>query len=112
VAGRLGDHPVDVMLLATDLGVARRFYGGLRPRAETSGLQCLANRRLRLGEHAMAVDVDQGAAEVAAGEQERLASQREDQGGSVDEAVFVSRPGREPASGDGGAAPESSAVRY
>src|SRR5437773_1308461 len=24
----LGDHPVDVMLLATDLGVARRFYGG------------------------------------------------------------------------------------
>src|SRR5215468_9850271 len=24
----LGEHPVDVMLLATDLGVARRFYGG------------------------------------------------------------------------------------
>ena len=24
----LGDYPVDVMLLATDLGVARRFYGG------------------------------------------------------------------------------------
>jgi hypothetical protein len=23
----LGAHPVDVMLLATDLGVARRFYG-------------------------------------------------------------------------------------
>jgi catechol-2,3-dioxygenase len=23
----LGEHPVDVMLLATDLGVARRFYG-------------------------------------------------------------------------------------
>jgi hypothetical protein len=22
----LGQHPVDVMLLATDLGVARRFY--------------------------------------------------------------------------------------
>ena len=31
----LGDHPVDVMLLATDLGVARRFYGG------TLGLQVL-----------------------------------------------------------------------
>jgi catechol-2,3-dioxygenase len=30
----LGNHPVDVMLLATDLGVARRFYGdtlGLEP---------------------------------------------------------------------------------
>ena len=25
----LGEHPVDVMLLATDLGVARRFYGGI-----------------------------------------------------------------------------------
>jgi catechol-2,3-dioxygenase len=24
----LGDHPVDVMLLATDLGAARRFYAG------------------------------------------------------------------------------------
>src|SRR5262249_60554326 len=24
----LGDYPVDVMLLATDLGVARRFYAG------------------------------------------------------------------------------------
>jgi len=24
----LGEHPVDVMLLATDLGVARRFYAG------------------------------------------------------------------------------------
>jgi catechol-2,3-dioxygenase len=24
----LGDHPVDVMLLATDLDVARRFYAG------------------------------------------------------------------------------------
>jgi catechol-2,3-dioxygenase len=23
----LGDHPIDVMLLATDLGVAREFYG-------------------------------------------------------------------------------------
>jgi catechol-2,3-dioxygenase len=31
----LGDHPVDVMLLATDLGVARRFYGG------TLGLEVL-----------------------------------------------------------------------
>ncbi len=24
----LGDYPVDVMLLATDLGMARRFYAG------------------------------------------------------------------------------------
>ena len=32
----LGTHPVDVMLLATDLGVARRFYQG------TLGLQVLA----------------------------------------------------------------------
>ena len=31
----LGHHPVDVMLLATDLGVARRFYG------DTLGLQVL-----------------------------------------------------------------------
>ena len=31
----LGKHPVDVMLLATDLGVARRFYG------DTLGLQVL-----------------------------------------------------------------------
>jgi catechol-2,3-dioxygenase len=31
----LGDHPVDVMLLATDLGVARRFYG------DTLGLEVL-----------------------------------------------------------------------
>jgi predicted enzyme related to lactoylglutathione lyase len=31
----LGSHPVDVMLLATDLGVARRFYG------ETLGLKVL-----------------------------------------------------------------------
>ena len=31
----LGDHPVDVMLLATDLGVARRFYAG------TLGLEAL-----------------------------------------------------------------------
>jgi catechol-2,3-dioxygenase len=31
----LSDHPVDVMLLATDLGVARRFYGG------TLGLELL-----------------------------------------------------------------------
>jgi len=31
----LGEHPVDVMLLATDLGVARRFYGG------TLGLEVL-----------------------------------------------------------------------
>jgi catechol-2,3-dioxygenase len=31
----LGAHPVDVMLLATDLGVARRFYGG------TLGLEVL-----------------------------------------------------------------------
>jgi hypothetical protein len=31
----LGDHPVDVMLLATDLGVARAFYGG------TLGLELL-----------------------------------------------------------------------
>src|SRR5215468_732622 len=31
----LGDYPVDVMLLATDLGVARRFYGG------TLGLEVL-----------------------------------------------------------------------
>src|SRR5262249_40333018 len=31
----LGDCPVDVMLLATDLGVARRFYGG------TLGLEVL-----------------------------------------------------------------------
>jgi catechol-2,3-dioxygenase len=31
----LGTHPVDVMLLATDLGVARRFYG------DTLGLQVL-----------------------------------------------------------------------
>src|SRR5512132_599238 len=32
----LGTHPVDVMLLATDLGVARRFYG------EVLGLEVLA----------------------------------------------------------------------
>jgi catechol-2,3-dioxygenase len=31
----LGDYPVDVMLLATDLGVTRRFYGG------TLGLEVL-----------------------------------------------------------------------
>jgi catechol-2,3-dioxygenase len=31
----LGDHPVDVMLLATDLGVARTFYAG------TLGLEVL-----------------------------------------------------------------------
>jgi catechol-2,3-dioxygenase len=31
----LGKHPVDVMLLATDLGVARKFYG------DTLGLQVL-----------------------------------------------------------------------
>lgn len=31
----LGDHPVDLMLLATDLGVARRFYAG------TLGLEVL-----------------------------------------------------------------------
>ncbi len=31
----LGDHPVDVMLLATDLDVARRFYAG------TLGLEVL-----------------------------------------------------------------------
>jgi len=31
----LGNYPVDVMLLATDLGVARRFYGG------TLGLEVL-----------------------------------------------------------------------
>jgi catechol-2,3-dioxygenase len=31
----LGTHPVDVMLLATDLGVARSFYG------DTLGLQLL-----------------------------------------------------------------------
>jgi catechol-2,3-dioxygenase len=31
----LGSHPVDVMLLATDLGAARRFYG------DTLGLQVL-----------------------------------------------------------------------
>jgi catechol-2,3-dioxygenase len=31
----LGEHPVDVMLLATDLGVARRFYG------DTLGLEVL-----------------------------------------------------------------------
>jgi catechol 2,3-dioxygenase-like lactoylglutathione lyase family enzyme len=31
----LGEHPVDVMLLATDLGVARRFYAG------TLGLEVL-----------------------------------------------------------------------
>src|SRR5262249_60584734 len=31
----LGDSPVDVMLLATDLGAARRFYGG------TLGLELL-----------------------------------------------------------------------
>jgi catechol-2,3-dioxygenase len=31
----LGNHPVDVMLLATDLGVARRFYG------DTLGLEVL-----------------------------------------------------------------------
>jgi catechol-2,3-dioxygenase len=31
----LGKHPVDVMLLATDLGVARRFYG------DTLGLEVL-----------------------------------------------------------------------
>jgi catechol-2,3-dioxygenase len=31
----LGAHPVDVMLLATDLGVARRFYG------DTLGLEVL-----------------------------------------------------------------------
>src|SRR2546421_12374928 len=31
----LGDHPVDVMLLATDLGVARKFYAG------TLGLEVL-----------------------------------------------------------------------
>jgi catechol-2,3-dioxygenase len=31
----LGEHPVDVMLLATDLGVARRFYG------DTLGLEML-----------------------------------------------------------------------
>jgi catechol-2,3-dioxygenase len=31
----LGDHPVDVMLLATDLDVARQFYGG------TLGLEVL-----------------------------------------------------------------------
>jgi len=31
----LSDYPVDVMLLATDLGVARRFYGG------TLGLEVL-----------------------------------------------------------------------
>src|SRR5262245_13668143 len=31
----LGEHPVDVMLLATDLAAARRFYGG------TLGLEVL-----------------------------------------------------------------------
>src|SRR4029450_13199249 len=31
----LGNHPVDVMLLATDLGVARSFYG------DTLGLEVL-----------------------------------------------------------------------
>jgi catechol-2,3-dioxygenase len=31
----LGNHPIDVMLLATDLGVARRFYEG------TLGLEML-----------------------------------------------------------------------
>ena len=31
----LGEHPVDVMLLATDLAVARRFYG------DTLGLEVL-----------------------------------------------------------------------
>jgi hypothetical protein len=31
----LGTHPVDVMLLATDLGVARSFYG------DTLGLEVL-----------------------------------------------------------------------
>ncbi len=31
----LGDHPVDVMLLATDLAVARKFYAG------TLGLEVL-----------------------------------------------------------------------
>jgi len=31
----LGEHPVDVMLLATDLGVARQFYAG------TLGLEVL-----------------------------------------------------------------------
>jgi catechol-2,3-dioxygenase len=31
----LGNHPIDVMLLATDLGVARRFYG------DTLGLEVL-----------------------------------------------------------------------
>jgi len=35
----LGDHPVDVMLLATDLGVARRFFGGVL------GLEGVAPRR-------------------------------------------------------------------
>ena len=40
----------------------------------------------------MAVDEDQRAAEVAAGEQERLAGQRQDQGGGVDVAVVVSGP--------------------
>jgi catechol-2,3-dioxygenase len=34
-ASMLGDYPVDVMLLATDLGAARRFYGG------TLGLEVL-----------------------------------------------------------------------
>src|SRR5215475_7007918 len=50
----------------------------------------------------MAVDVDQRAAEVAAGEQKRLTDQREDKGGSVDAAVFVSRPAGEPAGGEDG----------
>jgi hypothetical protein len=66
--------------------------GGLRPRADTARQERLAGRRLRLGEHAMAVDEDQRAAEVAAGEQERLAGQRQDQGGGVDVAVVVSGP--------------------
>jgi hypothetical protein len=34
----LGDHPVDVMLLATDLDLARRFYAG------TVGLEVLPVR--------------------------------------------------------------------
>jgi len=50
----------------------------------------------------MAVDVDQGAAEVAAGEQKCLAGQREDKGGGVDVAVLVSRSAREPADGEEG----------
>src|SRR5262249_31401037 len=47
-------------------GHDRGRFGGLRPPAETPGQQRLADRRLRLGEHAMAVDIHQGAAQVAA----------------------------------------------